>query len=138
MMKNKVVIQTGFAENFKTQIQNAIQSSYWASKQVTIFIVCVWEQNGCHSLMICLDYLSHNKYAMVTSILMILTYSKTVRTFSKIEMFSDSARHQFNERFTMYVISLVGISLTVFRMDFLGAAHEWVKGGVGGKKAPSP
>ena len=50
MMKNKVVIQTGFAENFKTHIQNAIQSSYWASKQVTIFIVCVWEQNDCHSL----------------------------------------------------------------------------------------
>ena len=87
---------------------------------------------------ICLDYLSHNKYAMVTSILMILTYCKTVRTFSKIEIFSDSARHQFNERFTMYVIALVGISLTVFRMDFLGAAHGWVKGGVGGKKAPSP
>ena len=40
----KVVIQADLAENVTMQIQNAIQSSYWASKQFTIFTACVWEK----------------------------------------------------------------------------------------------
>ena len=39
-----VVIQVDFAENYTTQIQNAIQSSYWVSKQFTLFTVCAWEK----------------------------------------------------------------------------------------------
>ena len=37
-----VVNQVDFAENYTTQIQNAIQSSYWVSKQFTLFTVCAW------------------------------------------------------------------------------------------------
>ena len=37
----KVVIQVDFTENFTTQIQNAIQSSYWVLKQFPIFTGCV-------------------------------------------------------------------------------------------------
>ena len=39
-----VVIQVDFAENYTTQIQNAIQSSYWVLKQFTLFTVCAWEK----------------------------------------------------------------------------------------------
>ena len=60
-----VVIQVDFAENYTTQIQNAIQSSYWESKQFTLFTVCAWEKNGCHLIIIASDYLSHNKYAVL-------------------------------------------------------------------------
>ena len=45
----KVVIQVDLAENFTTQIKNAIQSSYWVLKQFTIFTACVWEKDGSHS-----------------------------------------------------------------------------------------
>ena len=41
---SNVVIQIDFAENYTTQIQNAIQSSYWVSKQFTLFTVCAWEK----------------------------------------------------------------------------------------------
>ena len=46
-----VVIQVDFAENYTTQIQNAIQSSYWVSKQFTLFTVCLgkkWLPFNCY------------------------------------------------------------------------------------------
>ena len=40
--KEKVLVQVDFARNFIAQTQNTIQSSYWVSKQFTLFTVCVW------------------------------------------------------------------------------------------------
>ena len=37
--KEKIVVQFDFAENFTTQTQNAIQSSYWVSKQFALLLV---------------------------------------------------------------------------------------------------
>ena len=55
-----------FAGNLTTQTQNTVQSSYWISKQFTLFTACVWESNGCHSYVIVSDYLQHDKYAIMT------------------------------------------------------------------------
>ena len=53
----KIVTQLYFAENHTTQVQNAIQSSYWVSKQFTLFTVCAWEKN---------TYITHLSLSLIT------------------------------------------------------------------------
>ena len=65
-------MQVDFAGNFTTQTQNTIQSSYWVSKQFTLFIASVWESHGCHSYVIVSDYLQLDKYAIMTFIMQLI------------------------------------------------------------------
>ena len=67
--KEKVVVQVDFTENFTTQTENAIQSSYCVFKQFTLFTACVWELNGCPSFVLVSEYLQHDKYIVLTFII---------------------------------------------------------------------
>ena len=125
--ENKVVIQVDFAENYTFQIQNAIQSSYWVSKQFTLFTVCAWEKHGCHSLVIASDYLSHDKYAVLTFTTIIIGYLEKIREFSNYVIFSDGAASQFKQRFTLSGITLLEKSLS---WNFFATSHG--KGAVDG------
>ena len=82
-----VVIKVDFAESYITQIQNAIQSSYWISKQFTLFTLCAWGKNGCHSIVIASDYLSHNKYAVLAFMSMLVGHLKHIREFNDMLFF---------------------------------------------------
>ena len=111
-----VVIQVDFAENYTTQIQNAIQSSDWVSKQFTLFTVCAWEKNGCHSIVIASDCLSHNKYVVLAFMSMLVDHLKYIREFNRYVAFSDGVQLSSNknslcvERHCFSSLS-VGISL---------------------------
>ena len=81
-------MQVDFAENFTTQAQNAIQSSYWVSKQFALFTACVWESNRCHSYVIVSDYLQHNKYTVMTFIMQLIDHIKSdIRYFKNYVFF---------------------------------------------------
>ena len=110
-----VVIQVNSAENYTTQIQNAIQSSYWVSKQLTLFTVCTWEKNGCHSIVIASDYLSHNKYAELAFMSMLVDHLKHIREFNRYVVFSDGAPTQFKQKFTVWN----DIASAVSQLEFL-------------------
>ena len=119
--ENKVVIQVDFAENFTTQIQNAIQSSYWVSKQFTLFTVCAWEKYGCHSVVVASDYLLHNKYAVLSFLSIIVDHLESnIRKFSVYEFFSDGASAHFKQRFTMSGITLLDHTLS---WSFFATSH---------------
>ena len=107
-----VVIQVDFAENYTTQIQNAIQSSYWVSKQFTLFTVCAWEKNGCHSIVIASEYLSQNKYAVLVLMSMLVDHLKHIREFNRYVVFWGGAPTQFKQKFTMCGMTLLQQSLS--------------------------
>ena len=78
---NKVVFHVDFSENYTTQVQNAIQSSYCVSKQFTLFTACTWEKYGCHSFVIASDYLLHGKYAVLTFLTMLIDHLDSIKVF---------------------------------------------------------
>ena len=107
-----VVIQVDFAENYTTQIQNAIQSSYWVSKITGYwFTVCACKKNGCHSIVIASDYLCHNKYIVLSFMSMLIDHLKHTREFNRYVVFSDDAPTQFKQKFTMCGMTLIWIQL---------------------------
>ena len=125
--ENIAVIQLDFAENYTSQIQNAIQSSYWVSKQY-LFTICAWEKHGCHSVVIASDYLSHDKYAVFTFLPLLLDYLKReVRDFTIIEIFADGAASKFKQGYTLCRITLLGININ---WNFFATTHG--KGAVNG------
>ena len=90
--KEKVAVQVDFPENFTKQTENTIQSSYWVSKQFTLFTACVWESNGCHSCVIASDYLQHDKYAVMTFIMQLINHIESnIRCFKKAGTFLQQA-----------------------------------------------
>ena len=127
----KVIIQVDFAENFTTQIQNAIHSSYWVSKQFTIFTACVWERDGSHSYVVVSDYLLHDKYAVMTFLALLMDHvENNVKHFENYVFFSDGAASQFKQRFTLCEITLLGKSLS---WNFFATGHgKGVVDGIGG------
>ena len=109
----KFVIPVDLAENFTTQVQNAIQSSYWASKQFTIFNACVWEKDGSHSYVVVSYYLLHVKYAVMTFLALLMDHvENNVKHFENYVFFSDGAASQFKQRFTICEITLLGKCLS--------------------------
>ena len=127
----KVVIQVDLAENLTRQIQNAIQSSYWALKQFTIFTACVWEKDGSHSYVVVSDYLLHDKYAVMTFLALLMDHvENNVKHFENYVFFSDGAASQFKQRFTLCEITLLGKSLS---WNFFATGHgKGVVDGIGG------
>ena len=104
--KEKVEVQVDFAENFTTQTQNTIQSSYWVCKQFTLIAACVWESNGCHSHIIVSDYLQHDKYVVMTFVIQLIDHIESnIRCFKNYVFCSDGAASQFKQRFTLCEIT---------------------------------
>ena len=117
----KVFIQVDFTENFTTQIQNSIHSSYGVSKQFTIFTACVWEKDVSHSYVAVSDYLLHDKYAVMTFLALLMDHvENNVKHFETYLFFSDGAASQFKQRFTLCEITLLGKSLS---WNFFATGH---------------
>ena len=94
-------MQVDFAGNFTTQTQNTIQSSYWVSKQFTLYIASVWESHGCHSYVIVSDYLQLDRYAIMTFIMQLIDHiENNIRCFRNM-FFSDGAASKFKQSFTL-------------------------------------
>ena len=85
---NKVTIQVDFAENYTTQVQNAIQSSFWASKQFTLITACECEKDGSPllSLHLIICYMT-----VLTFLIMLIDHLDIIRKFSNYVIFADSA-----------------------------------------------
>ena len=104
-----MVIQVDFAENYTTQIQNAVQSSYWVSKQFTLFTVCAWEKMVAIQLLllvietVCLIHVSF----MLAFMSMLIDHLKHIREFNRYVVFSDGAPTQFKQKLTMCGMTLL-------------------------------
>ena len=92
-----------------------------------LYLLCAWEKNGCHSIVIASDYLSHNKYAVLAFMSMLVDHLKHIREFNRYVVFSDGAPTQFKQKFTMCGMTLLQQSLS---WNFFATSHG--KGAVDG------
>ena len=74
-----VVIQVNFTENYTKKIR--MQFNHPTGYQSNLlYLLCVpGKKNGCHSIVIASDYLSHNKYAVLVFISMLVDHLKHIR-----------------------------------------------------------
>ena len=89
------------------------------------------KKNGCHSIVIASDYLSHNKYAVLAFISMLVDHLKHIREFNRYVVLSDGVLTQFKQKFTMCGMALLQQSLS---WNFFAISHR--KGtvdGIGGR-----
>ena len=61
-----ICVQVDFSQNFRIDIQDAIQSSYDSNNSVSLFTCYVWCSNGGHSFVYASNDLSHDKYCIST------------------------------------------------------------------------
>ena len=76
-----------------------------------IDLLCACKKNGCHSIVIASDYLSHNKYAVLAFMSMLVDHLKHTREFNRYVVFSDGAPIQFKQKFTICGMTLIWIQL---------------------------
>ena len=85
------------------------------------------EKNGCYSIVIASDCLSHNKYAVLAFMYILVDHLKHIREFNRYVVFSDGAPTQFKQKFTMCGMTLLQQSLS---WNFFATSHG--KGAVDG------
>ena len=125
---SKVIIQVDFAENYTTMNQNEIQLSYWSYNQITLFTVCAWEAENKHSMVIVSDYMSHDKYAVITFLkLIILELETKHKHFDEIVFFSDGASSQFKQKYLLCALIHLKRNIT---WEYFATSHG--KGAVDG------
>ena len=69
LSQHEAIVQVDFAENYTCRHQDEVQSAHWHQKQVTLFTVAVWINNGseiiCESHVIVTNELSNKKTVAV-------------------------------------------------------------------------
>ena len=86
----------------QTMNQNEIQSSYWPYNQNTLFIICAREAKNSHSIVIISDYMSQDKYAVITFLILIILELETKhKHFDETEFFSDGVSSQFKQKYLL-------------------------------------
>ena len=127
----KVVIQVDFAENYATKNQNEVQSAYWSYNQVTLYTVCLWEQNGTHSLGIASNYLSHDKYAVHCFLRKIFEHLMTIGDFREVVFSSDGAASHFKQK---YIFANLTYQDKNISWNFFATSHgKGAVDGIGGQ-----
>jgi len=92
----EIVLQIDFAEIYRLQCQNEIQSAHFSYKQVTIFTCVAWLQGSTKSYALISENLNHDKNAVFTFISKIMDMMKMEHElFKKVYIFSDGSSSQF-------------------------------------------
>ena len=93
-------LQVDFSENFKMDIQDAIQNSYYSKNSVSLFTSYVWYSNGGQSFVYVSNNLTHDKFCISTILDHLFFKLKTqFQNLKQIHIFSDGAAQQFKQRF---------------------------------------
>ena len=97
-----------------------------------LYLLCVLgEKNGCYSIVIASDCLSHNKYAVLAFMSILVDHLKHIREFNRYVVFSDGAPTQFKQKFTMCGMTLLQQSLS---WNFFATSHgKGAVDGIGGR-----
>ncbi|CAF1961157.1 unnamed protein product [Rotaria magnacalcarata] len=95
-----VCLQVDFSEDFRMDIQDAIQGSYYSKKSVSLFTSHVWCSSQGFSFVYVLDNCTHDKYCISTILNQLFDEIKKNSKICKTFMFfSDGAAQQFKQRF---------------------------------------
>jgi len=95
-----ICIQVDYSENFRMDVQNAVQGAYYNKRAVSLFTVYVWCLNRGYSFIYVSDNLTHDKYCIST--ILDHLFSKLKNTFQhlkQVHIFSDGAGQQFKQKY---------------------------------------
>ena len=95
-----ICIQVDFSENFRIDIQDSIQSSFYTKDFVSLFTCYIWHTHGGLSRVYVSDDLSHDKYYVDSAIYHLLNDIKQqFSPLKQIHFFSDGAAQQFKQKY---------------------------------------
>ncbi|CAF1567393.1 unnamed protein product [Rotaria magnacalcarata] len=95
-----VCLQVDFSEDFRMDIQDAIQGSYYSKKSVSLFTSHVWCSSQGFSFVYVLDNCTHDKYCISTILDQLFDeIKKKFKNLQNLYVFSDGAAQQFKQRF---------------------------------------
>ena len=109
-----ICIQVDFSENFRIDIQDAIQSSYYSKNSVSLFTCYIWHLNGGRSCVYASDDLSHDKYHVSTALDHL--FDKLKNQFQRLKyvhMFPEGATQQFKQKFLFWNLCRLSDQLKV-------------------------
>jgi hypothetical protein len=95
-----ICLQLDYSENFRMNVQDAIQGAYYSNNSVSLFTSYVWCSNYGYSFVHVSDDLTHDKYCISATLDHL--FDKLKRKFQRlkqIHVFSDGAAQQFKQRF---------------------------------------
>ena len=113
-----IVLQVDFSENATIKMQNEIQSNHWNHSQATLFTAHAWITTKLsENIVIVSDDLTHNKYSVYIFMKSVIENLLAKHPEIKlINIFSDGARSQFKQKFTLSNLplreSILNIKLT--------------------------
>ena len=94
-----ICIPVDFSENFRIDVQDAIQSSYYAKSFVSLFTCYFWHLNSSHSCIYATDDLSHDKYYVSTALDHLIDKLKNpFQRLKYVHVFSNGAAQQFKQK----------------------------------------
>ena len=107
---------------------------------MTILTACAWVNQECVSFAVVSDYMHHDKYMTIVTILKILkVLFRRFPTINKLNLFSDGAAKHFKQRFFFNTVTLLPEFLGIDRdnlkveYDFFATSHgKGAVDGVGG------
>jgi hypothetical protein len=95
-----VTIQVDYSENFKIDIQDAVQGFFYTNRAVSLFTCYVWHSGGGCSFVFVSNNLSHDKYCISATIDLLFNKLKAkFQHLKQVHMFSDGAAQQFKQKF---------------------------------------
>ncbi|CAF0750698.1 unnamed protein product [Didymodactylos carnosus] len=98
----KVLLQVDYAENFAMDHQDAIQSSHWNTKTLSIFTVYAWCEANSYSFALASDNVTRNKYCVDVCLNNIISKLKQyLPDLEEIVFFSDGAASQYKQRYLL-------------------------------------
>ncbi|CAF1298029.1 unnamed protein product [Rotaria magnacalcarata] len=96
----KILLQVDYVENFAMDQQDAIQSTYWNTKMLSIFTAHAWCGVNNYSCALVSDNVTHDKYCVTVCLNNIITKLKQyLPDLEEIVFFSEGAASQFKQRY---------------------------------------
>ena len=109
---NHVLLQFDFSENAEIQEQDEVQTAHWWHLQVSLFTACAWVKGEANSFVVVTDYMHHDKYMSMISIVKILKLLMIkYPTLDNLHLFSDGAAQHFKQRFFFNGVTMLPLAL---------------------------
>ncbi|CAF4866414.1 unnamed protein product, partial [Rotaria magnacalcarata] len=121
----KVLLQVDYAENFAMDQQDAIQSTYWNTRMLSIFTAHAWCGANNYSFALVSDNVTHDKYCVAACLNNIITKLKQyLPDLEEIVFFSDGAASQFKQRYLLQNMTRMMVEHTLkLSWNFFAISH---------------
>lgn len=95
-----ICLQVDYSENFKLEIQDAVQGSFYKKAAVSLFTCYIWNSDSGYSIVYVSNDLSHDKYCISATLDDLFNKLKLkFHRLKQLHIFSDGAAQQFKQKF---------------------------------------